>query len=542
MIENIKIKSNKPFVEGIKTIEFGRVNTIIGPKGGGKSTLFNLLANLPNQTLLSTVDDALKEHDLEIVSVTIDGETIPLNSLSREKASQKNKDNWYQNRNDVIFQDDPIKKNLSASKDFEKAKMDFAKDLVSKSKDPIKFIDKIKNLYDAIYKVVLKDKETINWSNALQMSTSFGKEEKVIFDLNYSSNELIYVIRNDKKLLEAIKEELIEQNNYYKHLILSNEEANSFTMIDRNFKDNLIKNCKKIIELVEIQLIQIGEEIKRLDKIIKAVSIFDQVYKNKVSEIKKMSQSVSKLAAYQASSKSHFQEMARLLKNASLAFDEIINSTIELNLKETISAENMLDLSINETIIIEEEEKYDLLKKVLYNPKKVKEDVEDWIESARINEDKGFKQETILNHLASKIVKEKIKVLADGKDYETMSLGQKSIYGIRYKFNHSVGRPIFLDQPEDNLDNNTIATNILDLINSKNEQVFIVTHNANIGILTRPDKVIVANFQDIDQNKNLDQYQVGTIKADIEESDSAFYLEGGLKYIQDRLNIIKGEK
>ena len=47
MIEQIKIaQENDLFGIDEKTISFGQRNIIIGPKGGGKSTMFDLLANI----------------------------------------------------------------------------------------------------------------------------------------------------------------------------------------------------------------------------------------------------------------------------------------------------------------------------------------------------------------------------------------------------------------------------------------------------------------------------------------------------------------
>ncbi|MEK5278529.1 TrlF family AAA-like ATPase [Paenibacillus sp. FSL H7-0735] len=55
--------------------------------------------------------------------------------------------------------------------------------------------------------------------------------------------------------------------------------------------------------------------------------------------------------------------------------------------------------------------------------------------------------------------------------------------------------PILIDQPEDNLDNRTIYTELNGFIKSKkiNRQIIIVTHNANLVVLTDAEQVIVAN-------------------------------------------------
>ena len=52
---------------------------------------------------------------------------------------------------------------------------------------------------------------------------------------------------------------------------------------------------------------------------------------------------------------------------------------------------------------------------------------------------------------------------------------------------------LVLDQPEDNLDNETIKSLLLPAIEDarKRRQVIIVTHNANIGVLGDPDQVLI---------------------------------------------------
>ncbi len=124
---------------------------------------------------------------------------------------------------------------------------------------------------------------------------------------------------------------------------------------------------------------------------------------------------------------------------------------------------------------------------------------------------------------------------ADGDDYESLSLGQRSIFGIKYKYNRSLNEDLFLDQPEDNLDNHTIATDIIDMIKNKPSdcQIFIVTHNANIGILTNCKNVIVANLAS-EENK----YQCGELVMHNDELAASYFLEGGNKQLSDRYDII----
>ncbi|MBR9923144.1 MAG: hypothetical protein GYB31_20130 [Bacteroidetes bacterium] len=83
-----------------------------------------------------------------------------------------------------------------------------------------------------------------------------------------------------------------------------------------------------------------------------------------------------------------------------------------------------------------------------------------------------------------------------GEDIEDMSYGKKSL--ILLKLYLSLNRnenPIFIDQPEDNLDNRTIYSELREFIKEKKtlRQIVIVTHNANLVVSTDAENVIVAS-------------------------------------------------
>ena len=195
-----------------------------------------------------------------------------------------------------------------------------------------------------------------------------------------------------------------------------------------------------------------------------------------------------------------------------------------------------LRFKIDKDIKLSDESKTEILKIIFHSPGSSRDDVDKWLKSLSKNGIKEFNEEKIKNCIAREI-KENTQIMVDfgkeEKDYNSLSLGQKSIYGLKYKFNRSLNQDLFLDQPEDNLDNNTIATEVLDLIKEKkDQQVFIVTHNANIGILTNPSQIIVANL-----NNEEEPYKISNILEIINE-ESANYLEGGKEYLEKRYNKI----
>ena len=79
---------------------------------------------------------------------------------------------------------------------------------------------------------------------------------------------------------------------------------------------------------------------------------------------------------------------------------------------------------------------------------------------------------------------------------QKMSPGKKgTVLLILFLQISTAGYPIFIDQPEDNLDNRTIYNLLCSMIKRKKSerQIIIVTHNANLVVGTDSENVIVAN-------------------------------------------------
>ena len=74
---------------------------------------------------------------------------------------------------------------------------------------------------------------------------------------------------------------------------------------------------------------------------------------------------------------------------------------------------------------------------------------------------------------------------------QRLSAGQRSVAVFPFLLRNERG-PLIIDQPEDNLDNRHIATNIApDLVERKARQQFLVTsHNANLVVLTDADLIV----------------------------------------------------
>lgn len=80
--------------------------------------------------------------------------------------------------------------------------------------------------------------------------------------------------------------------------------------------------------------------------------------------------------------------------------------------------------------------------------------------------------------------------------------------------------PILIDQPEDNLDNRSITTDLVNYLRSKKleRQIIIVTHNANIVVNADAENVIVANQKGQSDEQSTSEFKFDYINGAIENS------------------------
>lgn len=85
-----------------------------------------------------------------------------------------------------------------------------------------------------------------------------------------------------------------------------------------------------------------------------------------------------------------------------------------------------------------------------------------------------------------------------GKELKHHSLGQRASALILFVLSQRDNDLILIDQPEDDLDNQTIYEDVIKLIRElkKNTQFIFATHNANIPVLGDSDRILACNYAD----------------------------------------------
>src|SRR5215212_9948459 len=90
-----------------------------------------------------------------------------------------------------------------------------------------------------------------------------------------------------------------------------------------------------------------------------------------------------------------------------------------------------------------------------------------------------------------------MKIAYDGVDIRKLSPGTRGIVLLLLylALDEADDRPLIIDQPEENLDPQSIFDELVGLFlrAKRNRQVIIVTHNANLVVNTDADQIIIAS-------------------------------------------------
>ena len=120
------------------------------------------------------------------------------------------------------------------------------------------------------------------------------------------------------------------------------------------------------------------------------------------------------------------------------------------------------------------------------------------------------------------------------KKLEQLSVGQRgTLYLLLQLATNTFSSPLIFDQPEDDLDNEFITTELVDLFKElkRYRQIIISTHNANLVVTADAEQVIVANNND----ETLSYFSGSLENKDIVEKVCTI-LEGGKTAFENRRN------
>ena len=121
------------------------------------------------------------------------------------------------------------------------------------------------------------------------------------------------------------------------------------------------------------------------------------------------------------------------------------------------------------------------------------------------------------------------------RDFSRLSLGQQQSVLLALVLSSKSNQPLIIDQPEDNLDSEFISSTLVPVLRRAKErrQIIIVTHNANIAILSDVEQIIVLK-------SNSERAQItarGSIDDPVTRDSACNILEGSKEAFNTRAKI-----
>lgn len=132
-------------------------------------------------------------------------------------------------------------------------------------------------------------------------------------------------------------------------------------------------------------------------------------------------------------------------------------------------------------------------------------------------------------------IKSKYSLRFQNVEVEKLSPGQRgALLLIFYLLVDKDKTPIILDQPEENLDNDTVVNSLVPILNEakKTRQIIMVTHNPNLAIVCDAEQIIYTNF-DRENNYSI-HYKSGSIESYELNQHAVNILEGTLNAFNNR--------
>lgn len=368
-----------------------------------------------------------------------------------------------------------------------------------------------------------------------QMVKSLLLKESEI--LKQHQQDCFVVINNSINISDLTSEHSLELSQIIKS---ATEKAN--TEVQEAITQILVKNIQSIsktdAQIAEIQSKDVYKEGKQIFEANKSltdiIKQLDELNK-KLALITRETETVQKL--YE-----EFKEIGRNLLSMHISYLDAMNDIAfkmrmqyeDVLLIPTIVLKSALSQALSECISLRSAAMNELIDNVVKSfNKQTKADIEaclkDILNKAIRNEipfKAGYDAQSFISRILSgNWFGLSLNVEYDGDNLKDMSPGKRSFVVLKLLLDFSDKRcPILIDQPEDNLDNRAIYSDLVKYIRKKKKerQIILVTHNPNIVVGADSEEVIIANQNGKNSpNDNGIKFQ---------------YLCGSLENSKDRMN------
>lgn len=435
------------------------------------------------------------------------------------------------------------------------------------------------------YKKILKEKENEIKTNIIKIKTILAEEKELItssineyaqvcssdFLANKPKGEIIlqnieqFKLPNNNQEMLSIKanindidDDLKKINNKIDSISFTKKYPESeelFSIISSYKKDisdivtNIIERKKQFVEVIEKY--NSSSLQKRNSYIVSLTDIIADINTKENNQIKIYEDKLTNLMTYYKG----IYKINKIIVNNKQKIDKLYSDLFENNISKNIKMENGEEIVVT-TNIVKEKEYDEILSEQFKNFNSFNELITKIIiYSNDINVVKTlfngtkYKNITNVNQYIDKLYKNiqeffdsfldiKLKIAYKGKDLSKYSPGKRSeilleIFLQGSSIDNEEYKYIILDQPEDNLDTNTITEKLVNKIRKLkiNKQLFIISHSASIIVNGDSDLVIYSEEKD-----NNISYQSGRINNKIIRNHIVDVLDGGEKNLKMRLN------
>lgn len=567
-------KSDYQVIEAIKIDQedFGNqyipfnsnLNVIIGGRSSGKSILLGCLAKLANYNGDIKVEN-------EKYSCYINSLLSNMSLVWRDKSESEIRKVEYfpQSFINKLASDSGEIKNLIENilKGDEAKKLRYEKYNGNVSENKVAISNEIENFYKLQYRLEEINAEIENIGSHVGINKEIEKLEKEIEEVKAKSTtqlteeeeksfqEKQVTIENCNELIKT-QNKIVERLTHLLTVSIIREITTELVEIDENLKMilaekfNLISSKfssewkAEVQKILDIQ-VKIREQAKsEIDKIInegdylKCVKYFEtnqvytnldkrlkiekikmssikELYKNKLNIENELKKSKIKLIDLQRKFKTFGDE---LCSNVSLYKEDvkIVSSMVFSQNKYT----QIMDSKINKRAI-EASKIVNYVYEDCESFYKILEDIFNKIIEKKLTLKSGFEnRQIIMEILSSDYFDIKYDVEYQGDTLSSMSEGKKAFIILRLLLDFSDNLcPILIDQPEDDLDNRAIFTELVSYLRTKKKerQIIVVTHNPNIVVGADAEVVIIANQNGV-KSENQDRVKFEYLSGALENT------------------------
>ncbi len=330
---------------------------------------------------------------------------------------------------------------------------------------------------------------------------------KKLEETHQKKKDIVSNADSEEKKYQKYLQDLKDWENEKRRIIGDNESEECLNYFEREneyLRDNIDAEYTVLRQNRDLLFLQVYQLKKKL------VGIFEEIYRPVEVEIRKLLGELEETIAFEA-------EMQMIQSN----FAEQVLSSISQRyaglFKGKVEASNKMSKLLKQTDFNDESSVIELVSNIMLA---VDEDIDN-------SERKIMDKENFYDFLYDlNYLDVSFKLKMGGRDLEELSPGERGIVLLIFYLALSQNSiPIIIDQPEDNLDNQSVYNKLVPCICAAKQkrQVIIVTHNPNIAVACDAEQIICCSM---DKNTHTISYNAGAIEDDEIKNSVVDILEG----------------